>query len=185
MSETTAAYDSRPDTFEHIAQVRRFLYRAIDELSERAKIHDQSKLESPEKEIFDAVTPKLKGMTYGSDEYKASLAEMKPALDHHYANNRHHPEFHERLVCNGCFKYWPADYAGCCDVCGYGQFQRESDIGAMNLVDLLEMLCDWKAATLRHADGDILRSIEINQKRFKYGDELKRILLNTLPLIES
>ena len=31
-------------------------------------------------------------LTYGSDEYKACLTEMKPALDHHYAANRHHPE---------------------------------------------------------------------------------------------
>jgi hypothetical protein len=47
------------------------------------------------------------------------------------------------------------------------------------------MLCDWKAATLRHDDGDIRRSIEINQERFGYSDELKQILINTLPLIEG
>jgi hypothetical protein len=41
------------------------------------------------------------------------------------------------------------------------------------------MLCDWRAATLRHADGDLRRSIEINQKRFGYTDELKAVLLNT------
>lgn len=50
----------------------------------------------------------------------------------------------------------------------------------MSLLDILQMLCDWKAATMRHNDGDILRSIEINQKRFGYTDELKRILLNTV-----
>jgi hypothetical protein len=37
-----------------------------------------------------------------------------------------------------------------------------------------------KAATLRHKDGDIRRSVEINQKRFGYSDELKRIFLNTI-----
>ena len=50
----------------------------------------------------------------------------------------------------------------------------------MNLIDVIEMLCDWKAATMRHADGDIKKSIEINQKRFGYSDELKAILLNTI-----
>jgi hypothetical protein len=55
----------------------------------------------------------------------------------------------------------------------------------MSLVQLTEMLCDWKAATLRHKDGDIRRSIEQNQQRFGYSDEVKRILLNTLPLLEG
>jgi hypothetical protein len=56
----------------------------------------------------------------------------------------------------------------------------EKGIRGMSLLGLLECLLDWKAATLRHADGDLLRSIEINQKRFGYSDELKQILLNTV-----
>lgn len=55
----------------------------------------------------------------------------------------------------------------------------------MNLVDLIEMLCDWVAATKRHEDGDILKSLEINQKRFGYSDEFKNILKNTLSVLES
>jgi hypothetical protein len=50
---------------------------------------------------------------------------------------------------------------------------------------VVEMLCDWLAATKRHADGDIRKSIAFNQKRFGYTDELKSIFLNTLPLLES
>jgi hypothetical protein len=61
----------------------------------------------------------------------------------------------------------------------------QSMLRGMNLFDVLEMLCDWLAATKRHADGDIRKSVEINQERFGYGDELKRILLNTLPLLEG
>jgi hypothetical protein len=41
------------------------------------------------------------------------------------------------------------------------------------------MLADWKAATLRHADGDLARSIEQNAERFGYGDEIKRLLIHT------
>lgn len=43
--------------------------------------------------MFTRFTPRLKGMTYGSPEYKQCLAEMGPGLRHHYAANRHHPEF--------------------------------------------------------------------------------------------
>lgn len=143
-------YDSRGDTGEHILHVAQYMSRLIAHLIQRAAVHDASKLESPEVEVFDEVTPLLRDMTYGSDEYKASLARMRPALEHHYAHNSHHPE------------HYPDGIRGMC------------------LLDLVEMLCDWKAATLRHADGDILRSIEINQQRFGYSDDLKQIFLNTV-----
>lgn len=50
----------------------------------------------------------------------------------------------------------------------------------MNLIDLIEMICDWKASSERHADGDIYKSIEINQKRFGYSDDVKSLLKNTV-----
>jgi hypothetical protein len=142
--------DQRPKTLEHIKEVGSRLNSVMVGLSIRIALHDASKLVSPEREIFDEYTPKLRDTTYGSDEYNGYLKEMKVALDHHYANNRHHPEHFE----NG--------------------------IKDMILIDIIEMLCDWKAATLRHADGDILKSIEHNQKRFGYSDELKKILENTV-----
>lgn len=197
-------YDSRPDTMEHIKQVRRLIRRAIADFAVRASVHDASKLESPEKEIFDEFTPKLKGSTYGSDEYKLFLAEMKPALDHHYRANSHHPE-HYRWRCGVCERrftdeQWESSPQGpndtgqrfCPECCGAGIVyecylmpETHKGLHGMSLLDLVEMLCDWKAATLRHADGDIRRSIEINQKRFGYSDELKQIFLNTLPVIEG
>lgn len=142
-------YDSTEDTLDHIAKVRSYLHDFCRKLIWRGKVHDASKLESPEKEIFDEYTPKLRGTTYGSDEYKTYLKEMQVALDHHYANNDHHPEFHEE------------------------------GIRGMDLFQLIELTADWMAATERHEDGDILKSIEQNQERFGYGDELKSILRNT------
>lgn len=50
----------------------------------------------------------------------------------------------------------------------------------MNLVDIIEMLADWKAATLRHADGDIMKSIEIQQKKLGFSDDIKHIFINTV-----
>lgn len=138
------------DTNEHIDQVQIFMGEIISRLVERSLDHDTSKLESPELEIFTEYTPRLKSSTYGSDEYKQFLKEMKVALDHHYSKNSHHPEYYA----NG--------------------------IRGMDLLDIIEMVCDWKAATMRHNDGDIMKSIEINQKRFGISDELTQIIRNTV-----
>jgi len=55
----------------------------------------------------------------------------------------------------------------------------------MNIMDKIEMVCDWKAATRRHADGDINKSIEINQKRFGYTDEEKKLLIAIVKQIDK
>ena len=154
-SANTPVYDSARDTQAHIDQVRVLIYDFAGRMFERAASHDRSKLHEPEKSVFDEFTPKLKASTYGSDEYAAMLKEMQVALSHHYANNRHHAEYHNDGICG------------------------------MNLVDLVEMLCDWMAATQRHANGDIHKSIEINQRRFGYTDELKQIFQNTVWMFED
>jgi len=142
-------YDSRADTQNHIARVQELLKQCRDDLQYRAGTHDLSKLEHPEKEAFDIATPKLADLTYGSPEYAQALVDLKPALDHHYAANDHHPEHYE----NG--------------------------INDMNLFAVMEMLMDWKAASERHDNGDIYKSIEINAKRFSLGQQLVDIMMNT------
>jgi len=136
--------------YQHIQQVRTFLHDVIQNILKRSLVHDQSKLESPEKEVFEEFTDKLASSTYGSQEYEDCRKAMAPALEHHYAKNRHHPEHYR----NG--------------------------IKDMSLLDLVEMICDWKAATLRHNDGNILKSLEHNKQRFNFSDELYGIFLNTL-----
>lgn len=190
--------DLRPETLDHIVLVRRLIGRAIDNLKARQEAHDLSKLRSPEREAFDEFTPKLAASTYGSEEYYGFLSAMKPALDHHYAANSHHPE-HYRWHCPVCSLQIDDDRAKvapegpnesgvkyCPRCCRNGMIYEselvlrpELGIRGMSLLDILEMLCDWKAATLRHADGDLLKSIEINQRRFGYTDELKSILVVT------
>lgn len=142
-------YDSTEDTKKHIYRVQWLLGRCMRNLRLRQNAHDKSKLEDPEKTIFDEMTPKLKNSIYGSEEYKSFLESMKPALDHHYALNSHHPEHYP----NG--------------------------INGMSLLDLLEMLCDWKAAGERHANGSMERSLEINKDRFKISPQLQCVLENT------
>lgn len=158
MSKPTPAEiaEHKRATLKHRCLVMDFLGIVINELFRRGDTHDQSKLREPELEAFALATPKLAGSTYGSEEYKANLRSIKPAVDHHHQTNRHHPEFHGDLGMRG-----------------------------MNLVDLVEMICDWKAASMRHNDGDIRKSVELNQKRFGYSDDLKAILLNTIDFLEA
>lgn len=172
-------YDSTEDTLKHIARVRALINEVQIELDERAHAHDQSKLREPEKSAFDRTTPRLASSTYGSDEYKSFLADLKPALEHHYANNSHHPEHFGYLECDLCFTRHPKGHDDQCTQCRNGSFTLRPDIGGMSLLDLLEMLCDWKAAGERHADGSMARSLEVNRKRFDVSDQLQRILENT------
>lgn len=137
------------ETLQHIKRVNELLINAASELLRRAVQHDSSKLESPERELFEEYSNRLKGCTYGSDEYREFLKGLKVALDHHYPNNSHHPEHYE----NG--------------------------IDGFNLFDLVEMFFDWKAATERHANGDIRKSIDINKERFNVSEQVCNIFRNT------
>jgi Family of unknown function (DUF5662) len=149
---TETLQDSRQDTLDHITKVREYLNSAAGILVHRGLVHDASKLEEPEKSAFDRLKAlSLSGMAYGSDEYRACLRKEKPAIEHHYKANSHHPEFYS----NG--------------------------IEGMSLFDVLEMLLDWKAATERMKDGgDIEKSLVINRDRFKISPQLENILANTV-----
>ena len=91
-------YDSTKDTLLHIKRVNELLLEFTKEILDRAIKHDSSKLQEPEKPLFDKMTPLLKELTYGSDGYKQALDDLKPALNHHYANNSHHPEHYENGI---------------------------------------------------------------------------------------
>ena len=142
-------YDSTADTLLHIKRVNELLGIAATELIRRGNVHDNSKLEDPEKSEFDRLTPRLKSLVFGSKEYQDSLDELKVALDHHYANNSHHPQHYQ----NG--------------------------VDGFDLFDLIEMFLDWKAATERMDSGDIYKSIEINKERFNISDQICNIFMNT------
>lgn len=148
-------YDSTVDTLLHIKRINSLLLQACMELMKRAQHHDDSKLKNPEKPFFDSETPKLAGLTYGTPGYEESKRILKPALDHHYAHNSHHPEHYK------------------------------DGINDFDLFDLLEMFFDWKASSERHHDGNILKSIEKNADRFGISPQLVRILNNTAKKIDK
>lgn len=136
-------------TAKHKFWVSYFILEFIVELIKRAFLHDLSKYSSHERQSFFKVIHRLRTLTYGSPEYQECLDSVQPALKHHYKKNPHHPEHYS----NG--------------------------INGFSLVDLVEMFCDWKAAVLRHENGDIKVSIKVNKERFGMSDQLCEILENS------
>ena len=136
---------------QHKRLVASYIQQVINDLIKRAVEHDYSKFSPEEFDAFEEATPNLKNLVYGSEEYRASLRKIKPAIQHHYQVNRHHPEY-------------------------FG----EAGINGMTLIDLLEMVCDWIAATQRVKDGDIDKGLVINKERFHIDDQLFQIIKNTV-----
>lgn len=142
--------DAMRSTLEHVTQVGLFMNDIIGDLNKRAVTHDRSKFSVAEWPFFASATSILKNLEYDSPEYKASLDSIRPGIETHYSRNSHHPEH----------------YA--------------AGIDGMSLSDIVEMLCDWRAAGMRSKNGDIIESININAKRFNISDQLKQILINTV-----
>lgn len=147
--------DSKLETWAHIETVRKYIKVFTDKLTQRGIDHDKTKLESPEAEGFAKVNEKLKTLTYGTPEYEENLKELQTTLQHHYAKNKHHPEHYK----NG--------------------------VNDMTLIDLLEMMADWKASTYRQHDGNLLQSLEKNAERYGISKQLLQILKNTAVLLDE
>lgn len=147
--------ECRVETQKHIEKVRKYIRFITDRLTTRGVNHDASKLESPEVEMFADQDNNLYNLTYDSAEYQKNLEILKPALEHHYAYNRHHPQ------------HFP------------------NGVDDMTLIDIVEMIADWKAASERQHDGNLLVSIEKNAKRFHIDDQLKKILVNTAKTLDE
>jgi len=142
----------RKDTIEHIKLVRGYIGEIVFNLQRRSLAHDKSKLEEPEVDGFYEMAQELKlsDTTYGSDEYRAILKKYKAStIQHHYEHNDHHPEHHK----DGFYD--------------------------MNYLQILEMLADWKAASLRMKDGNLRDSIVKNQARFGYSSHEAIMMVNT------
>ena len=147
-------------TYAHVFRVSQLMTGLTEELLRRARLHDQSKF-SPEERPFyqQANFEVLKGIPYGSDEYRQQWdlikTQLKPGSDHHTTTNSHHPEAH-----------------------------AEGILG-MHLVDLLEMVCDWMAAGERSEQVDHRAGFAVNKERYNIADPLFQVLLNTLDLFEQ
>ena len=144
------AYDSTVDAKKHIAAIQRLFNNVIiPELEKRKESHDESKFKSPERETYDKYIPMLKETKYGSDEYYEVRKKMEQeGLKHHYEVNRHHTV------------HFP------------------DGINGMTLIDVVEMFCDWYAASL-NSDTGFKSGLKNNKNKFHMSEQLYQIFLNT------
>jgi hypothetical protein len=137
------------DLVDHKRRVAWYLQIAAGDLFRRATVHDNSKFSPEEFEAYEEAFPGLQRYAYGTDEFKAELKKIEPAIRHHYSVNDHHPEY-------------------------FGD-----GINGMNLVQIMEMVFDWLAASAR-SKTDFTHGLEINKARFGISDQLFEVIKNTV-----
>lgn len=139
-------------TYAHIREVGEGITRIINELNSRILGHDKSKIEN-ENEVKGFINlnrdKEKKNFKFGSPEYTEALNKIKKVVGGHYLENRHHPE------------HW------------------DNGIHDMDIVDIMEMLCDWASECKRDKDGDLMKSIDICCKKFGIESQLRLILEKT------
>ncbi|HEY4033961.1 MAG TPA: DUF5662 family protein [Ktedonobacteraceae bacterium] len=140
------------DLIKHRALVAEHILTITADLNKRAVHHDDSKFSPEEYDAYEEAFPNLQKYAYGTEEFRAELRKIKPAIEHHYQENDHHPE------------------------------HFEAGISQMNLIEIIEMVCDWVAASER-SQTDLLKGLEINKERFKINDQLYCIIKNTVIVI--
>lgn len=134
----------------HRADVQHRIKEICHELEVAAILHDKSKLDNPEFDAFTITRPKFRNANYGSKEYQECVEQIQPAIDHHYAHNRHHTECH------------PSGFAD------------------MDLIDILEMLADWRAANARSRDLLFRESVDIAFEKYNIPENMRVHILRTL-----
>jgi len=134
---------------EHVLQVHNNLERFCEKLDDRGAHHDLSKLQEPEFSIFMNGQEGFENVMFGTPEYKTHCKTILPAIRHHHAHNSHHPEFHI------------------------------DGVKGMSLVDVVEMVCDWKAASDREGN-DFNITLEICLEKYIESLELRSIIRHTV-----
>ena len=138
------------DTLLHIGEVAENLEIIASKLRQRGLSHDRTKLEELEFDAFVSTRRNFKKANYGTPEYQACCDTIRPAVDHHHENNRHHTAYYV----NG--------------------------VDDMTLVDVIEMIADWKAAARRNPDKKFEDTLEYAKNKYGIGDQLYKIVCNTL-----
>lgn len=134
---------------EHKETVAKRLRFLAEQLLERAEKHDNSKLRSPEVDWLIEMDkePRYK---YGTKEYLDKKARWQKFFDHHYAQNRHHPE------------------------------HFSTGVEGMNLTDICEYLIDISSYYAEMHPEEVFNIINNQADRFGLDEQLTQILKNTL-----
>lgn len=134
----------------HIEYVRKHLAIFIALLRARSIKHDDSKLQEPEFSLWCKMDEEPR-YEYGSDKYIEKMKKHAKVFNMHYKNNRHHPEHFSNLGILG-----------------------------MNLVDIIEMLCDWLGYKEKLSVKEAIDIVDKQMKRYNFSEDLSAIIKNTL-----
>lgn len=148
--QDTSAFKTIKSILKHKKSVKEKLFFLIKELSKRAEVHDDSKLQQPEINWLIEMDREPR-YPYGSKEYFEKMKRWSKFFEHHYKMNRHHPDHFESLGILG-----------------------------MTLVDLAEYLCDIISYFDEMHVADAIKTIEDQQARFGLDEQLAQVLKNTL-----
>jgi hypothetical protein len=115
-------------------------------IQRRGDVHDITKLMSPEVELARAAD-KCLGPRKGLENRRGKCSHVDAFIAAHYCNplNSHHPEHFE----NG--------------------------VEDMNMIDMLEMLCDWRAC----CSGNFSDTLDRGFARFKVSGPLRSLMRKT------
>lgn len=137
-------------TLRHIKRVNELLGNFAIRMIQRGQVHDSSKfdpIEAGPLEEMQKLVDAEGQAPFGTDEYKRRTDMLGPMIEHHRAHNSHHPE------------YYP------------------NGIDGMDLLDLVEMFYDWKAASERGEEDAMNLSFAV--KKYNVSPQLESIFLNT------
>lgn len=147
------------DTRKHQQWVAEQMIICAKRLLDRAVVHDASKFSDVERKAYVGPVWELntRDVPYGSEEYKRLTAQMGEGWDHHKAHNTHHPEYNKV----NCPEFASDPFSG------------------MDLFELMEMLCDWIAASKRRGNSPWL-PIKRFSEEMGLSHQLQCVLQNTL-----
>lgn len=143
-------FDTLMEMLRHTKEVFARLEAIASDLRRRGILHDLTKFDELEFTTFCSTREKFKKADYGSEEYAECTRLAKPAVDHHYKNNRHHTGYHEKGILG------------------------------MNLLDILEMVADWKAASKRSPNLTFKDSLPKAFEKYKIPEAIQEVILNTI-----
>lgn len=136
--------------YHHKFVVLHFMNIIIQDLLIRAEQHDQSKFSEEEFPGLVAAIDDIRRFPFGTPEYEEMRAKHAAVFAEHYKKNRHHAE------------------------------HFSDGIEGMTFMDLIEMLCDWKSASMREeSQGTIEKSIQVGAEKYNISPQLVKILANT------
>lgn len=141
MSELSDELKALLEMQHHRVLVQANLLRIADALRARAALHDISKYSLDEFQAVVQIKKVAREFPYGSAEYNQAISDNSVGLSKHFERNSHHPEFHS------------------------------DGVQGMQLIDLIEMVCDWKAANTLRDDVQWSNVTAMHIERFKLSKD--------------